>query len=115
MIVKEIRNLKRWYNVDISLARYNRKNTPITKQQLSILLAIYFNSPKPVTKTVDIKALLFEYKKMIRADILSRQLKYLAEEEFINKVAIGKSNFYRLSVKGSLELKEIETLVRTCR
>ena len=116
MRTKELRNLRRWYLIDHSLAKYNKRNEPITKQQLSILLAIHFSlSSSPVVKTFTIMAHLCDHKKAIRADTLSTQLKELIRIGLIEREAAGRSFMYHLTIDGALELAEIEKLNRMCR
>jgi DNA-binding MarR family transcriptional regulator len=116
MQIREIRNLKRWYHIDHSLYRYNRRNEPITKQQLSILLAIYFSSLKsPIVKTRNIVAHLRKHNKAIRPDIMSRQLKELERKEMIKRSVYGRTSLFQLTVHGELELKYLEELNRRCR
>jgi len=116
MLVKEVRNLKRWFLIDHSLSRHNRRNEPITKQQLAILLSIYFSSLKcPIVKTGTILSHLKQHKKAIRPDVLSRQLKELERTELIKRNITGRVSRFNLTVFGMNELKSIEELNRTCR
>ena len=111
-----VRNLKRWYLIDRTLSRYNRRNEPLTKQQLAILLAIYFRGLKfCFVKTYNIVAHLKEHNKSIRPDVLSRQLKILLRIGLIEKRIVRRTFIYQVTVYGELELKEIEQMSRTCR
>lgn len=116
MQIKEVRNLKRWFLIDQTLFRYNKRNAPITKQQLGILMAIYFTSlSNPVVKTLNILAHLREHNKAIRPDILSRQLKELERNDLIKRRINGRTSLFQLTVNGVNELKYLEELNRTCR
>jgi len=112
----ELRNLKRWYLIDHSMSRHNKQNEPITKQQLAILLSIYFSSLKcPIVKTGTILSHLKHHKKAIRPDVLSRQLKGLEKAELIKRDITGRISRFNLTVYGVNELKSIEELNRACR
>ncbi len=116
MVIKEVRNLKRWFLIDQTLSRYNKRSLPITKQQLGILMAIYFLSITcPVVKTLNILAYLREHNKALRPDIMSRQLKDLEKKEMINRRIIGRTSLFQLTIHGELELKYLEELNRKSR